>query len=627
MNNYELRKRLSLQKQKSYAHFSDIIQWGRRNPILFAEHMFGIKLMDYQKWVFMETWTKPYAIWLMCRAAGKTALMAVYLMTRMLLIPNYHVFVAGNSGAQACTSFMKLESIAMGREPSFKDVTDVFEHEVRLGKNNDRFKHAQGEYSFSLYNESSFASLTSNTDALRGKRGGIWYDESAWIPESYMSALDQFANVSASYSLKVDDDGYLDPQNMPIQLIYTSSAGPADMPFFKRFHEFSKGMFAGDPRYFVCNIDVDTVMLHTTVDGKAAKSHLNEDKIKAEIENNPEAAERELYNHFMHGGGRDAVVPSEVLVRNSSVRPPVLHNDTGKRKFIMAYDPARNYDNSILGIAEVIDNARVGYMLHIVNIISMVDVQKEQKTPLPMPEQLDRLRQMMIRYNGERAAEWENIELWIDAGSGGAPRSGITDHLLDPWTDSMGIEHRGVIDPIDPQYEDDRFQRKDNAPIVRLLEPKKYKTKIFGALEEMTGLNLIKFPDYDGRRDTLMLEDAYAESGYREYQLSTEEKEALVQIELGKTELRYIVRTEQPATRSVSYDLVREKRNKMHDDRAYVLAMLAYALWEKRNQDLRAPKKVETGPLLTFRAPNPYGNRRNHRPSHTITPEKRWSRG
>lgn len=37
----------------------------------------------------------------------------------------------------------------------------------------------------------------------------------------------------------------------------------------------------------------------------------------------------------------------------------------------------------------------------------------------------------MIKYNGERAAEWENIDFYIDAGSGGGGISAVADQLMD----------------------------------------------------------------------------------------------------------------------------------------------------------------------------------------------------
>ena len=137
----------------------------------------------------------------------------------------------------------------------------------------------------------------------------------------------------------------------------------------------------------------------------------------------------------------------DVLIRNSDVRPPLLFNDTGKKKFIFCYDPARNFDGSVLSIFQVMDNKEFGYWLQLENVVSMVDINSKNKTPLPMPQQLEIIKELMIKYNGERAAEWENIEFYIDAGSGGGGISAVADQLMEGWTDKNGIKHRGIIDP------------------------------------------------------------------------------------------------------------------------------------------------------------------------------------
>ena len=87
------KKELSQRKLQAYSEMAQIIQWGRQHPVKFAEHFFGLALMDYQKWAMMESWTVPYALWLECRGAGKDTLAAVYFQTKMLLIPNYILYV------------------------------------------------------------------------------------------------------------------------------------------------------------------------------------------------------------------------------------------------------------------------------------------------------------------------------------------------------------------------------------------------------------------------------------------------------------------------------------------------------------------------------------------------------
>ena len=75
--------------------------------------------------------------------------------------------------------------------------------------------------------------------------------------------------------------------------------------------------------------------------------------------------------------------------------------------------------------------------------------------------------------------------------------------------------------------------------------------------------------------------------------LSEEEKISLQQIELMKTEVSYMCRYDN-ANGGVQYELTKDKKNTMHDDRAYVLALGAYALALLRRTDLIELKDKNT---------------------------------
>lgn len=602
--NERQRLDLSLRKQKVYQDFANVVNWGRRNPSKFAEEFLGVKLMDFQRYAFEESWTRPYVAWLMCRGAGKTAVVAVYLMTKMMLIPSYKVYICTTKQEQAIESFMKIEDIAMNRIPSFKGLTDIFRHEITGSGPNNGFGHNPTGFKFELFNGSMIKTLSSNEAGNRGKRGSVWYDEAGYIRKEVFDVSDKYANVDADFRLGTTDTGYKTPVQMPLQLLHTSSAGSADMFFYERYRTYAKHMIAGDPNYFVCDFDVNAVLNYSSVGGVPIKSHLSAAQVEQDIRDNPDSAEQELFNKFKKGAGASAVVSEDCLVRNSISSLPVFFNDTGQRKFIFCYDPARNFDNSILSIFEVRKESN-GYNLYLVNVISMVNKETAKKTPLNYVDQLQIIRKTLLAYNGQGVADYENVQFYIDAGSGGAPRSGIADQLLFPWKDQYGIEHKGIIDPVDPQYQTDRRKHPGNAKIVHLLEPRKYKAKIFGALEEMAKLDLIHFTDYNGHTDDIMLPDG--NQGFIQHTLSQEEREALIQIELTKKEISYICRTETPATKSVTYELVKERRNTMHDDRAYTLAMGAYALWELRNRDLRSKRKSTTHDVYCMARAPVYG--------------------
>ena len=582
----------SQRKIEEYAKFEKIINWGRKDPVRFAEEFFGIKLIDYQKWCFMESWDKPFALWLCSRGTGKTTLAAVYLQTKMLLIPNYNVFVSTNSLSQSIDCFKKIEDLALQRIPSFKTVTDIFLAEVEKSANSETgFLHNPAGHFFKLYNNSSLLTLSTNLNALRGKRGSVYYDETSWQTREAMAATEHFADVDASFGLGVEKVHYFEPIQMPLQLLYASSAGDVTFPFYEKYVSFAKKMFLGDRNYFVCDINADTVVNFSTVDGEKIKSHLTQAQIDKAVDEDPELADRELFNKFRKDGGQNAVVKMDVLIRNSDVRPPLLFNDTGKKKFIFCYDPARNFDGSVLSIFQVMDNKEFGYWLQLENVVSMVDINSKNKTPLPMPQQLEIIKELMIKYNGERAAEWENIEFYIDAGSGGGGISAVADQLMEGWTDKNGIKHRGIIDPEHKQYETARKKYTNAMPIVHLIDPQGYKKVIYDALQKMANLNLIKFTDYDNK-DHIMLNKKNGE--FEKYELSFDEKLALTNINLLKMETSYMCRYDTP-NGGVQYELAKDKKNTMHDDKAYTLAMGAYALAKLRREDLlQKPKSAPT---------------------------------
>ena len=62
---------VTLRKLEEYNTWSNFVQWGRKNPILFAEQLIGIEFMDYQKYIFMMSWNTPYVVWCCSRNAGK----------------------------------------------------------------------------------------------------------------------------------------------------------------------------------------------------------------------------------------------------------------------------------------------------------------------------------------------------------------------------------------------------------------------------------------------------------------------------------------------------------------------------------------------------------------------------
>lgn len=580
-------KELSQRKIEEYSKMAKIVQWGRKNPVKFCEVFFGLKLIDYQAYCFMRTWSVQYALWAECRGAGKDTLAAAYNMTRLLLIPDYSLYISSNTYAQSVESFNKLRDIALKRIPSFASATDIFAREVdKTGSNSETGFLQAPTCKFRLYNNSKMEALSSNLEAIRGKRGAVWFNETAWKTAEELAVVENYANVDTSFSTSTDKIQYYKPQQMPLQILYTSSVGDVTYPFFDKYKTFYKKMLVGNSNYFCFDMNAYDILYHSTIDGEPIKSHLTEDQIKKAIEEDPDNADVELFNKFRKGGGQNAVVTMDELIRNSTIRKPLLYNDTGKKKFIFCYDPARNFDGSVLSIFQVIDDKEVGYKLRLENVVSMVDQNTKNKTPLPMPAQLEIIKELMIKYNGERAAEWENIEFYIDAGSGGGGISAVADQLMDDWVDKYGGKHRGIIDPVHKQYETARQKYTNAMPIVHLVDPQGYKKIMYDAVSKMVKLNLIEFADYDGKGYILQEEK---DGSFKNVELTLEERLALANMELAKKQLSYMCRYDTP-NGGVTYELAKDKKNE-HDDMAYTIAEGAYALAMLRRTDLLADHK------------------------------------
>ena len=601
----------------------------------FLSEFVGVDLLDSQEYTFMMSWTRPYVLWLESRNAGKTTKLALYAMLRGLLHNNYRIYICSGTADQSQETFRKIEDIAMKNIESMTGLTDVFRNEVEISQaNSSGFVHNPMGFTYKLYNGSFVKTLNSNINAKRGKRAeAVYFDEGGWLSEEEFNVIGAFTTQSADFKLGGDIDVATVPKEFPHQLLYASSASSVDTAFYQKYRDFSKKMFLGDPRYFVADLNCD-IVINTTFHGKPyPASLLNRETIENEIRNNPEKAMREYYNQFTQDGGVGQIIKRALIVRNSYNRPPVLHNDTNERKFVFAYDPARSTDNSILGIGELLYNEEDGYTMDIVNVISFSDLGLRRKTPMMTQDQIRELHNLLLDYNGD-ALDYDNIELVLaDAGSGGGGNSWVRDSLIEEWKDKTGKIHHGLIDKdyTNGDVYSKRYPEAVNK--LKLIEPSKYKSEMFEALIKMVEANKIHFTEkYDNKGylnilevdeelmhkseesiraelDKMNLDISEYEEQLEErlskiesaktttYKLSLDEEVALVQIDAMKEEIVNICRTKREGGKD-SFKLPPHKdadtgnsEATMHDDRAYVLAMLGWFLSEKRLEHIKNKKK------------------------------------
>lgn len=595
---------MSNMKLEGLKKMAEIIQWGRRQPIKFCERFFGIEFLDYQKYVFMQSWITPYVVWCMSRSGGKTTLGSPFLMAKTLLIPKFDAYILSGTGAQSIGMMKKIEQIAKKEIASFTGLTDVFINElVKTQSISSGFVHDPSSWSYKLYSGSSLATINSNYDASRGKRSRLnFYDEAAYIPEDMFMATLPFVTQNSDFALGGDVDVSLLPPNFPNQIIFASSAGSIDDYFWKMYKEYAMHSMSGDKRYACFDIDCDLI-LNATYNGKVYPVPLlTQEKIDSEMKINPLKATREYKNKFDTNGGDDIAVKKAEILRNSIVRPPILYNDDNSL-FALAYDPAKKKDNSVVSVAKLNHSDKIGWTMDIVNCINLID--KETRRPLTTPEQIDMIHEILLNYNGYGNPDYKNIHrFFIDAGSGGGATQ-ILDFLMNDYYEDNHdgdeeYKHKGLIDKVYPYCEPYVKRYPDAIDCITMVEPSKYKVQIYTELVEMIDQDLIKFPaEYDYHGYLTILSEDDGEVIEKTYKLSLDEEAALKQIDAMKEEVTHMYKYKS-SNNNIRYDLAPGFEKIIGDDRSYTLALLGHCLYQLRSEDrLRKPKKDSAEVLLS----------------------------
>jgi hypothetical protein len=166
--------------------------------------------------------------------------------------------------------------------------------------------------------------------------------------------------------------------------------------------------------------------------------------------------------------------------------------------------------------------------------------------------------------------------------------------LLNEFIDNTGKKHRGFIDKTYDAYSTYINKYPDNSDKLRVINPKKYRTQMVEEFIDLMDLGVMKFPkEYSGQdmiKISTKINPETNEEEFEMYDLSLEEKLALTQIDLMKTEITSIYKSENNERTTVSYALSKEKENKMHDDRFYVAILLAHRLYEIRRGSVIKPQ-------------------------------------
>ncbi|MGF6375102.1 thymidine kinase [Clostridiales Family XIII bacterium PM5-7] len=612
-------KVLSEVKRKVYELDAKTIAFYRRNPCIAAEDLLGVRLIDSQKYILQSTWNAQHSAWCCSRNFGKSLIGAVFIILKAILYENQAIYIVSSVGDQAKETFEKIEQIVtrIGKTAaSFRNLKDIVEKETtKSGSNKTGFSHNPAGYEVSFFNGSAIYTLNSNPDSARSRRATlVFFDEAAFCSDELIAVCEAFATQSTDFVTSTDRDFRADlvPLKVPTQLVYASSQDDMDTMFYKHYKEFSKKMIAGDRNYFACDMICDTA-INIFIDGEKSPPLLTQEKVDTAMKLDPDKARREYYNEPTRDGGSSQIVKWRTVRKNEKLIIPYAEWRPENR-IVLAFDPARTGDNSILSVMNLYEDSELGLCGDVINCVNFIDIATKHKYMLDSAKQLQMIRNYLLLYNGDNP-DYEYIDrLLIDAGAGGGGLA-YTDHLLSDWTDASGKVHKGLIDKENPIYSENAKHHRDAIDKLRAISPKKYRTQMVEEFIELFELGVIKLPFGNTGQDFIRIaKTVEAKKGAKKkdieeefdlYYLSDEEKIALAQIDLMKNEITSIHKSSNAEKTSVVYALANEKRNKMHDDRFYTILMLAHRLYElRRSSSMRVDRnKKDTSTLFQVRKP------------------------
>lgn len=570
-------------------------------PVIACEDLLGIKLMDAQKWILIGSWNAGNILWCCSRNFGKSFLASIMCILKAVLFENQGIYICSNIGDQAKETHKKIEEIILRKGKvanSCLSLKDIVEFEVVTSPAcKTGFSHNPSGYKVVFYNDSEISTLNGDENNNRGKRASlVIFDESGFMTDNQIASTEAFATQNSEFKTSTEESFNIKTlrRNCPTQLLYCSSAGSRDTTFFRYYQQFSKEMIAGNRDYFVADMPCE-VVLHPYIDGKPSVGLLTQEKIDKAMKANKYKALREYYNIFDTDGMEGQFIKWSQVRRNETFSIPVLSN-TDNNLYILGFDPARSNDQSIVTVMRLVkDENIVGkYYGEIVNCVNLVSIANKKNMKCEAPEQMKSLKDMILAYNGNNL-DYEGLyAIGIDSGAGGGGISTYSDYLLSDWIGSDNKTHKGLIDM---EYATDKgvlyenYDRKyPNADFkkLKLLSPKKYREQMCEELEALMNNDLIKFPkEYDGKgfiNYTVVNKDGEEEIKTRN--LTEEEEEALMGIDVLKYELTSIIKTEDMSTKKTKYALSKEKQAKgEHDDRFYTLLILAHFLYEIRRKN------------------------------------------
>ena len=510
------------------------------------------------------------------------------VMAYSLLFPNHNTYILAPTGNQSQETFTKLEDLAKGNIASALGVSTFFLDEcVRQNSKADPFTHDKNSYTVGLYNGSSINTLNSVAKNIVGIRSSLnVYDEAGKIDRDFYSLTEPFTAQDTNFITGANINADIYPIQPPNKRMYLSSAEGIDSQLFDMYKLCFQKMLVGDPDYFVCDIDCQ-LSLHPYKDGKPMKPLVSQATIDAAFKTNPYKATREYYNKFDNDAGEDVFLRRSVIRKACQTYYPVHENEDGKKKYIIAYDPATKLDNSIIMVAEIFRDEQRGLMAKFVECINLIEeTASGQKMVIQKPEQLEILKNVIVKFN-KGAVDYDNIiNLCLDAGAGGGGMD-IGQYLMKEFIGPDGMLHRGWIDLEDPYMSIRADDYPGNCDKLTMFNFKRDKVNAYERTQSAVNQGLVIFPNSINPRGELEFEiqEEDGSLSMRYEKVPKEDLHALTQFDLAKEELGVFQKITKP-NKTIVFELSADAKSKnFHDDRADCVAMICNKLMLMRAEE------------------------------------------
>lgn len=182
----EFKGNVGLNKQdKQYKAVYRWTQYFRRYPAQLAK-LYGLHLHPFQEYILTMWFRNNYGMYIAARGQGKTYLMAVFCLLKMILYPNIKIVVAGGVKSQAA-------KIVTEKIPQILLQAPLFNNEIAEIKNNLNTV----DYNLRMHNGSLLHIVAATDNARSGRAQILICDEFRMIKkEVYSTVLKRFLTDS-----------------------------------------------------------------------------------------------------------------------------------------------------------------------------------------------------------------------------------------------------------------------------------------------------------------------------------------------------------------------------------------------------------------------------------------------